>query len=196
MIIIDQFRISDDGRLMYIDLHVNQCDHFKDNYIEGITIVTDEQMKESCSAAVDDNYVYKKRVGGGEDKVKDVHLTLRPTDFNERYCKRDFSDNMFFLYVKAGGTPGPCTPCRLDEVYTIAVTFDFGTLYNMALGYMKELGNQCVIPMGFIDMIMKYHALKISVETDHWMPAVDYYQLLKGSYGGGVSTVKPCGCRG
>lgn len=141
--------------------------------------------------------MYKKTVGDAEDNVRELHWTLSPLDFNEKYCKHDFSDNMFFMYVKVGGTPDACTPCKLDEIYTIVATFDYGTLYNMALNYMRELSNQCIVPMGFIDMIMKFHALKISLETDHWMPAVDYYQLLKGSYSGGaISGVKPCGCRG
>ena len=36
MIIFDQLRLSDDGSQMFIDVHVNKAEYFKDIYLESI----------------------------------------------------------------------------------------------------------------------------------------------------------------
>lgn len=133
--------------------------------------------------------------------VKEIHLVLGRNDFNEKFCEPDLSKHMFFVYIRGLGFPGPCTPCRLDEMTTVGVTFDYGLVYNAALGYMKELQDTCSIPQGFIDFILNFNALKIAVETDHYMPAIEHYKrLVGGDYSmaaqGGSYKTKPCGCHG
>lgn len=200
MIVIDQFRISDDGMTLYLDAHVNKASYFDNVYIGGVTIVTDGQMKEFCLNAVDEAYIYKEtydtKGNAGKDRRKEIHLVLCPQVFNERFDGKNLSDNLFFVFIEATGMPSADTPCRLDEQYTIGVTFDYAMLLQKALGYLKELGDSCNIPMGLIDYILKFHALRSAIETEHWLPAIDYYYMLKDS---GTSTAdtgstKPCGC--
>lgn len=199
MIIIDQFRISEDGMTLYLDAHVNKAEYFDNVYIGSVTIVTDKQLKESCSTAVNEDYIYKQRFDDknsvGTATTKEIHLVLCSNLFNEKFCGKNLSDNMFFVYIEATGSPAANTPCRLDEQYTIGVTFDYAILYQKALAYAKELGDSCNIPMGFIDTILKFHALRSAIETDHWLPAIDYFYMLKNSNNSTSATVtKPCGC--
>jgi hypothetical protein len=87
----------------------------------------------------------------------------------------------------------------LDETTTLGVTFDYGILYNRAMNYTRELADNCSIPHGFIDFILNTEALKLSLETEHYVPAIGYWRwLMGGSFRGatGYNVTKPCGCHG
>lgn len=110
----------------------------------------------------------------------------------------DLSSHMFFVYIETEGTPTSDVPCTLDEPVTLGVTFDYGTMFNQAMNYTKELINDCQVPQDFINYMLTYDALKLAIETDHYVPAIQFWKnLTQGSYFGnsGYST-KPCGCHG
>lgn len=344
MVVIDQLRISDDGKKLFLDAHVNKADFFHSVFIDDVTIVTDDQLLKYSSKAIEEEYIFKKEIspkptytpigpevdlygyrfkqalakdsswqivfppvrdvdgrafscyfsgkldvedgytakivvtteeyqtkeglegdnvitvipgktvktedetiwqfkGKAEvgintavkfylyktDKdgnailmklndieedslefiytrftvqkyggLKEVHLVLDRNDFNEKFCETDLSKHMYFVYIKAFGVPAPGTPCRLDEMTTVGVTFDYGLIYYKALGYMKELADKCKTPTGFIDYILNLNALKLAIETDHYIPAIQYFKhLLNGDYTGGAidaPIARPCGC--
>lgn len=112
----------------------------------------------------------------------------------------DLSHNMFFVYIECEGSAAECTPCRLDEKTTLGVTFDYGILFNRAMNYTRELADDCNVSSNFIDFILNYEALKLAIETEHYVPAIKYWKWLIGDYGSDgsatYSTVKPCGCHG
>lgn len=137
---------------------------------------------------------YKLR---GENK-KEVHLVLNKNDFNENFTKGDLSHNMFFVYIECEGTPCPDTPCRLDEMTTLGVTFDYGIIFNQAMGFTRELGKDCDIPKNFIDFILNFDALKLAIETEHYVPAIGFWKWItqNRSFGHGGYLPKPCGCHG
>lgn len=128
--------------------------------------------------------------------AKEIHLILNVCDLNERFKGKDFSRNMFFVFFATKGTPDPCTPCRLDERVTLAVTFDYGLIYNNTMGYTRELGRRCDIPDNFINFILLFHALQMSIETEHYIPAIHYYHILMNTPPNGMPSVTPCGCHG
>lgn len=195
MIIIDQFRISDDGQTMYIDAHVNKAKYFDDVYIGEVTIVIDEQLLKYCSSAVTDHYIYKETISTDSDKKKEIHLVLNKNLLNENFCKKDLSHDMFFLYVTGTGTPASDTPCRLDEKTIIGVTFDYNIIYNNALCYTRKLADTCNVPDDFIDFILKLSALKMAIETEHFTPAIHFFKQLTNQHSQGLSSnVRPCGC--
>lgn len=136
-------------------------------------------------------YYTKKEVN-----QKEVHLVLCPNDFNETFNKGNFSDNMYFVYFTTKGTPSPNTPCRLDETTTLGVTFDYGLIYANTMCYTKELADDCSIPIGFADFILYVAALKLSIETEHYMDAIKQFEYIKNNGCMGVTGLinKPCGC--
>ena len=127
-----------------------------------------------------------------------LHLVLDKNDFNEQFKAGDLSHNMFFVYIEVGGVPDECTPCRLDEQTTLGVTFDYGIVFNQAMNYTKALAADCVIPHQFLDFILNFEALKLAVETEHYVPAIEYWKNLLNANGRtlGHSITKPCGCHG
>ena len=113
-----------------------------------------------------------------------------------RFPINDMSRTLFFVYVKVKGIPDACTPCRLDEMTTLGVTFDYGVFYNNAMNFTKELADTCTIPSQFIDFILNMEALKMSIETEHYVPAIKYWKTLLGTDSANISENKPCGCHG
>ena len=194
MIIFDQLRISDDGQRMYINLHVNKADYFENIYLDELVIVAANKVSETSPHLPSEDYIYKK-VFNGEQKEAD--LVLQPVDFNEGFAKSNFSSDLFFVYVKCKGTPDPCVPCRLDEEITLGVTFDENILYQQVMDYTKQLASDCEVPVGFADFILQWNAFKASVETEHYIPAIKFWQQLFGNTGSqSASITRNCGCHG
>ena len=132
---------------------------------------------------------------------KNLNLVLTRNDFNEKFTASDLSHNMFFVYVECEGTPTPDTPCRLDEMTTLGVTFDYGLMFNQAMNLTRELADTCNIPQNYLNFIMNYDALKLAIETEHYVPAINYWRNITGIRGvlsgnNTSGTVKPCGCHG
>ena len=110
MIIFDRLQISDNGKWLYVDVHVNKADYFNNIYIDKVIIQTQDQVSETDPCTPGDQYIYKKEV---DENTKELHLAL--------YANADFdipdvtlSDKLLFVYVICKGTPDSCTPCRLD----------------------------------------------------------------------------------
>ena len=195
MILFDQLRISDDGKRMYINLHVNNADYFQNIYLDSLIVTTADKVSETSPHLPSEDYIYKKEFTGNE---READLVLQPVDMNEKFSKSSFSSDLFFVYVKVKGTPDPCTPCRLDEEITLGVTFDENLLYQKVMQYTKSLVDDCTIPVGFIDFILLWNAFKASIETEHYIPAIKYYNMLfeKSNTVASYEMIKPCGCHG
>jgi hypothetical protein len=195
MVIFDQLRISDDGKKMYINLHVNSASYFENIYLDKITIMTANQVSEVAPELVANDYIYQLTIDGEQ---KELDLVITPNECTKLFKKGDFSSDLFFVYVKVKGTPDPCTPCSLDEEISLGVTFDENLLYQQVMQFTKSLADDCKIPVGFTDFILKWNAFKASVETEHYIPAINYYQQLFDVQGNIniKGTSKPCGCHG
>lgn len=63
----------------------------------------------------------------------------------------------------------------------------------MAMGYIKELGDSCNISKGFIDFILQFEGLKVSIESDNYVTAV---KLFKKLFRSTPNTNKGCECNG
>jgi len=346
MINIDQLRISDDGKSMFIDAHVNAAEYFKDVYIDKVVIATEEQVTGSCEDVVGDNYIYEAKVSaaetvtpvakkpvvvsgekltelqqdnggwrlllqddaarigfsfsgrypvleeGGSAKLvvanaeydpsdglvsdnilftvdgkliakdyntgtpiwqfggkgatggyknlyfhifrvdtdesiehvrlddtdneeflhfiyhtftetksesrREVHLVLNTAMMNTNFTESTFSGHMYFVFFKAGGTPAANTPCRLDEMTTVGVTFDYGLIYQNGLCYTRQLAEDCSVPDDFVNFILNYAALHVAIETEHYTTAIEHFRyLLRHGCGKAMkagATARPCGC--
>ena len=191
-VIFDQLRISDDGKRLYINLHVNKADYFDNIYLDSITIMTADKVSETNPDIPTEDYIYKKVF---TENVKEADLVLTSNDFNESYIKPNLSCDLLFVYVKVKGVPAPCTPCRLDEEITLGVTFDEALLYQKVMQFTRELDQDCEIPQNFLDLILLWYGFKAAIETEHYIVAIDFWKRLFG----GKNTVKMskgCGCHG
>lgn len=213
MIIFDQLRVSDDGGSLLISAHVNNATYFENVYIEKITICTEDQVLKSGGYGTD--YIYQSELSG---EVRTIDLLINQAVLDAAFINRssegtpihvgepiaskdfsgeDFSHNMFFVFIECSA-PAPNTPCGLDET-TIGVVLDYRMLYNKAMNYTRELADSCQIPKHFIDFILVMDALRMSIATGNYQPAINFWKQLVGGSSDGVGaevTFKPCGCHG
>lgn len=84
------------------------------------------------------------------------------------------------------------TPCGAD-VIDMAAVYDRNVLLDKGLGYLKELGDTCEISRGFVDFILKRHALDMAIATCNYSMAIKYWKMLTIIKG---TTIKGCGCYG
>ena len=227
MVQFDQLRISDDGKELFIDVHVNTSSYFKNVYLNGIVIIDANSKEKDCKSkdytgisetdpyVPNNNYVYKSEISGNE---KELHLRLTKADFDAAFVnmnsgggldsskpyakvsfnKPNFSDSLFFVYIICKGADSECTPCVLDSSKpTVGVTFDEKLLYQRAMDYIKQLSDNCTVPREFIDFILLWNGFKASIETEHYVPALKYWQMLfdNPKFINGITT-KGCGCHG
>lgn len=192
MVIFSQLRISDDGKRMYINVHVNNASYFNNIYLDKITIKTASQVSEAAPELVTDEYIYQQEITGEQ---KTLDLVLQVTDFNEKFTNIDLTKDLFFVYIQCKGVPDPCTPCRLDEMTTLGVTFDDTQLYQMVMGYTKDLLKDCQVPTAFTDFILQWNAFKAAVETEHYVSAIKFWKLLFDSNIHAYSS-NSCRCHG
>ncbi len=204
MIIFDQLRISDDGRTMYIDAHINQSEKFEDVTIESLYIILGSQIYETVTIDPESNgYIYKKTY----ENVKEIHEAIDIADENLIYNKTSFSKDLFFVYIGCNAVPDACTSLLTIGKYLLGVVFDENLLYQRVMAFVRELADKCTIPVGFADFILLWNAFKSSVETEHYMAAIKFYNMLfgrdcsgnpYGPYSRDYSAIisKPCGCHG
>lgn len=204
MIIFDQLRISDDGKRMYINAHVNKADYFNDIYIDSIVIQTADKVSETNPGLPTSDYVYIKKA---EENAKELNLVLEASDLSRSwesdpkaiaFNRGDMSKTLFFVYIKCKGTPSSCTPCRLDEETTLGVVFDENVLHQRVMDYTKELVADCNVPTAFIDFILLWNAFKSAIETEHYIPAIKFFNMMFEEVGKSCQsrTIKICGCNG
>lgn len=204
MIIFDQLRISDDGKRMYINAHVNKADYFNDIYIDSIVIQTADKVSETNPGLPTSDYVYIKKA---EENAKELNLVLEASDLSRSwesdpnaiaFNRGDMSKTLFFVYIKCKGIPGSCTPCRLDEETTLGVVFDENVLHQRVMDYTKELVADCSVPSTFIDFILLWNAFKSAIETEHYIPAIKFFNMMFDEVGKSCQskTIKICGCNG
>lgn len=200
MIIFDQLRISDDGKRMYINAHVNKADYFNDIYIDSIVIQTADKVSETNPGLPTSDYVYIKKA---EENAKELNLVLEASDLSRSwesdpkaiaFNRGDMSKTLFFVYIKCKGTPGSCTPCRLDEETTLGVVFDENVLHQRVVDYTKELVADCSVPSAFIDFILLWNAFKSAIETEHYIPAIKFFNMMFEEVGKSCQsrTIKTC----
>lgn len=198
MIIFDQLRLSDDGKKLYIDLHVNKDDDSKNVYLDSITVTSSDRVSETHPGSPTEDYLWKQTFSGNQ---KEAHIVLNASDFTKRwdtenpiFKEADMDKTLFFVYVTWKGVPGECTPCWKDAV-TVGITFNEKLLYQRVMDFTKSLADTCNIPAGFIDFILLWNAFKAAVETDHYIAAIKFWKMLFDS--GALSVeIKGCGCHG
>lgn len=204
MIVYDQLRVSDDGKQLYIDAHVSRADCFDGVTIQSLYICLGSQVYETLTIDPESNsYIYKKEYG---TDIKEIHECINIDDENLIYNKSSFSKDLFFVYVGCNTIPEGCECFTSVGKYVLGVTFDENLLYQRVMQYTKSLADDCKIPVEFTDFILLWNAFKASVETEHYVPAIKYYNMLFGKdtdgkpYGAYDNTSgmihKPCGCHG
>lgn len=218
MVVLNECRIDQEGKNLIIEATVENLSYYKNVYIDSVTVHTNENYspngpnKETCvffksfesdyfkvdtrcdctPVTEDENCkcgnVYTSQKAG----VKKIRLSIKAKDLIRA---ADFNNNIFFVYVTATGYPTPDCPCGMDNCYTMGVAVNLRPIYNMAMGYIKELDSNCTTPNGFVDMILRLKAFDLSLRTGNYPMAFKQWdKLFKNKVS--VSPKRGCGCNG
>ncbi len=216
MVVLEQCRIDHEGNKLIIEAAVENLSYYRDIFIESVIVDTNEtyspngpsknpvftqvfeeehfkvDVKDDCNAAKVDK----------ECKCGDIYTSQKSGPKRIRLCLTakdlklaNLDDNIFFVYITATGTPAPCTPCGMDNTYTMGIALNLRPIYNMTMKYIKELDSNCTIPKGFIDMILRLKAFDLALRTGNYPIAFKQWNVLfKNKVS--VSPSKGCGCNG
>lgn len=214
MLVLNECRITDDGKTLVVEASVDSLNWYKQVYIKNTIIDTDKTwspngpsstpvyteefelsdtiVTATCGpvSADEEDCRCGSLVTGDRKGRKNIRLYLSSKDLGV-----SLNDNIFFVYIVASGYPDPKTPCGMDNSTIMGVALNLKPIYNSAMGYIRSLGNTCEIPKGFIDMFLKYKALELSLKTGNYPEAFKMWEyLIKG--GTVPSITKGCGCHG
>lgn len=176
MILFDRLMVSEDGKKLLIDTHVNKAEYFNNIVIDKVIVKSHEQVSEADPLSSEDDNIYEYTA---PENTKELHLVLNAnTDFTTNLG--NLSNKLLFVYVVCKGTVDPCIPCRLDEMTTLGVTFDTFKMYQNVLGYTKGITDSCDIPKEFVDFIILWDGFKAAIETEHYLAAISFWKKLQG----------------
>lgn len=201
MIVFDQLRIADNGNTLYIDAHVNNHDNYKDVYIKSITITTADKVSKINPIEPDADYIYKKDV---EENTKEISLVLTAKDFIKswetdpnsiNFNSAEMAETLFFVYIKCIGTPIITTPCGQDNQISVGIVFNESMLHQKVMGFTKDLVNKNNIAP-FVDFILLWNAFKAGIETEHYVSAIKFWELLLDNCNKSSYYIKNCNCYG
>ena len=211
MIVFNECRIDKEGKNLIIDASIEDIEYFNDMSIGTLTIDTEDTFIDDGPSK---NYICKKTFkipsdnGGILDLADSADITIISNKISNNKLRNirvsltakdlkldNLSNNIFFVYIEATGIPDPSTPCGLDNPISMAVALDFRPIYNMSIKYINELDNNCNIPKGFIDTILRIKALELSLKTGNYQIAIKQWnKLFKNK--GVVPIIKNCNCHG
>lgn len=199
MVVIRELRILPDKKSLVIDASVDTLSFYDNVGIAEIkiddknTFTEAGYSSEAKTITLDDNTYSSSEVQYDGDKAKRVRFILDQNDL-----EMDVMNNIFFVYIVTEGTPSPEASyyCGADNKVTMGVAYNIRPFYNTGMRYIRELGNNCEVPRGFIDFILRFKAFQLAMKTGHYRVALDYWNTLLSIKNLTVPKPGGCGCHG
>lgn len=178
MIEFKSLRIDNDGQFLIIDVNViPECNNV---YLKSIKLDTHYNFTDI----------------GPSNQAEQLYTdqgSKTDQSFSMRYPLKD-NQAMYFIYVEVKGTPPPDIPCNQDKTTYTGVAFYLKPIYNAIVPYLKQVERCCEIPKQLIDLLLRYKAIQLSIETGQYRQAMRLYNMYMVD---GVSTnVLNCKCYG
>ena len=102
---------------------------------------------------------------------KPEHVRHARIEIKQEDICQPFTDTMFFVWVKCEGVD-PETPCALNKPYTLGVCVNQFAVYRSFICLMEELLKDCDIPKHFIDLYLRWEAVKYAISTGNYAQAI------------------------
>lgn len=158
---------------LYIDMQVEDQEYYDNIYITGVQVHTADTYGT--------NYAPLKQVTQEPSKSLSVDLNI------------PIKGELIFIVPLIQGEVSWDCPCGKDECNEAYIYCDT-SIKEKGLAYLKELGNDCSIPKGFIDFILSQAALSLSLETCNFQEAIKYWNSINKRFI--RTTSSNCGCHG
>lgn len=165
MIKWNELRVTQDGKELIIDGSVKDLEYYKDVYIEKVIIDSQDTYVPNGPSS---KPIFSYNVES--ETEKSIRLEL-----DSKALGVTINNTMFFVYIVVKGTPSIDTPCGMDNQITLGVVTNLCPFYQHMVAYMKEIENTCDIPSNFINSILQYKALELSVRIGYYTQAIKYW---------------------
>jgi len=185
MIQFNKLSINQAGTILTIDASVKDESYYTNVYIDNVAIDTQDTFLETGPST---NKIYLNTLSGNN---KSIQLSLTYSDLLQA-----LDSNMFFVWITTKGTPSSDTPCGEDVISTVGVAIDLYPLYQYAINYMNELTNNCNIPKGFINFILRLKALKLAIQTGNYTKSINFWNMFFKNIDLDTTNTSNCSCHG
>lgn len=219
MIKFNELRITPDGKSLIIDASIENLPYYKDVYIDSVIIDTQDTYVMSGPSNnpvfthtmpedhMDSIYSIPEYTGCCPVKEevseancfvenslhgeKNVRLELNSTALGKSLC-----ENMFFVYIIARGTPSADTPCGMDNSITMGIAINFYPYYRSMMYGLKDIEDNCSIPKNFINNILRFKAVELSIKTGNYSQAIKYWKKFFLGIKNNNNVNTGCNCHG
>lgn len=195
---------------IYIDserklhVYVNITEGTDDQIDNGIYI-TSAQIYNNKSY-IDGNHIYSIHVENNSHKIDEVitdsNIAVMDQVLNESCYPTDLHKNLLVIVLSleySDAYQNSHTCAQTPNVLTFAVYYPCA-VYNKIIPSIRELEQECAIPMNFIDGLLKKKAIDVCIESGHYEQACKYwckfYAHCVGTIGSISSSRGGCGCHG
>lgn len=216
MVHFNDLRFSKDGKYLIIDAAIDSQNFYEDVLLDSIIIDNQDTFVNNGPSS---NPIYTYKIVDINDKVYSTpeNCNCSPVRVEDgSYCFVEGTDtmkqvrleiplslyginpykDMLFVYVIASGTPSADTPCGLDNSKIMGTVVNLKYIYDNMLCYIRQIENECEIPKNFIDSILKYKALELSIRTGNYPLAIKYWNKYLSNSNPNIPTIKTCNCYG
>lgn len=221
MIHFNQLEITDDSKYLIVDAAIDDGKYFTDMYLDAIVIDTQDtfilngpsskpiyskKFNEDTKAVYvkDFNNVYSRVLE--DENNSQVYIQLIQDNKQKRvrlYISAeelgvDLSKTMLFVYIIAGGTPAPDTPCTYDVNKILGTVVNLLPIYRSFMPMLRELGDTCNFPMNLTNAILQLFGIRLAIKTGHYPIAIKLWKKFFGLFNSIPVTgvIKSCGCHG
>lgn len=198
MVQFNELRITPDSKYLIIDASVKDESYYNNITIDSIAIDNQDTYLSSGPSSKakiiniekEEEYLYSLPENNNcnpvlEDDSKSYCFTYTSETLSGKRHVRlylnyqdlgmDLHSNMFFIYTITSGTPAPNTPCGMDNSITLGTVMDLYPIYRESMYCLEEMDNDCNIPKGLIDNILRIKSLELSVKTGNYPKAIQYW---------------------
>lgn len=207
MIVFKQLNITHDSKYLIIDAAIEDSEYFDKVYIHKVCI--DNQDTYSSTNRPSDKVKWEHEFGDNDElynitkccsstikskgtpKVKHIRIQLSTKDLINYGINLD--KDMLFVYIIAEGYPSPDCPCGYDNSITLGVVANLYPYYLRTMNNIRELGDTCTIPKGFINDILQFKAIELSIKTGNYLQAINYW---KKFFNNSIVRTYKCNCNG
>ena len=162
MIEFNDIKVSPDGKKLIIDAQVKDVPYYDNVYIDTIFIDTQDSYVENGPSSKP-IYIYEA------SDEKRVRLELK-SELNV-----SLDNTMFFVYVVTKGTPTSDEPCCHGKYTTTGVAINLYPIYQRMMYGIRDVECNCSISRNFVDDMLKFKALELSIRTGHYAQAIKYW---------------------
>lgn len=106
-----------------------------------------------------------------EFEYKPSKLQHIRVEINQSDMCQPFEDTMFFVWIKETGVD-PNAPCSENKEYTLGICINEFTIYRRFICLMHELLKDCDVPKYFIDLYLRWQAVKMAIATGNYSNAI------------------------